>query len=508
MAAVILGVLLFQGFEGQRSVLFAVQGVVGLASIGAVALSLLSIVRRVRKAPSVDLPPALLIALDSVLAIGVMTVVDASTSPLAWVALITPVLETAVVYSISRAAFTWSGVTIAFLAVRLATSSSDDATAQTLFLSVQQVLAALYISGPAVLLADSAQGRIVELANQRRKADETSHRLRQIVHGAQEMSGHRSPDEILTVACESAASIGFVQADMVVRNEEGDPFVHSVQANGTAASFPAHILTDRAEGKIESIDSDDPVVGDTLRLAQVRRGHAIEVSTTDDDQAPQAVLRVWSSSDVESTHDLEILTLLGAHVREAYRTAQLFDEAQIHTDQLRHEVRHDSLTGLANRAFVRETLRNLIEREIPVALLFIDLDRFKAVNDTLGHHAGDDVLREVASRLRQTVREGALAGRMGGDEFAVLMPLTAFDNQESVVELGDQIVHAMGAPINVAGTMAQLGASVGIALHQAGMSLDQLFTVADETMYEAKRGGGGTSIGGTSQDSLADRNAS
>ena len=108
MAAVILGVLLFQGFEGQRSVLFAVQGVVGLASIGAVALSLLSIVRRVRKAPSVDLPPALLIALDSVLAIGVMTVVDASTSPLAWVALITPVLETAVLYSISRAAFTLS----------------------------------------------------------------------------------------------------------------------------------------------------------------------------------------------------------------------------------------------------------------------------------------------------------------------------------------------------------------------------------------------------------------
>jgi diguanylate cyclase len=122
-----------------------------------------------------------------------------------------------------------------------------------------------------------------------------------------------------------------------------------------------------------------------------------------------------------------------------------------------------------------------------LALLFVDLDRFKQANDTMGHAAGDVILVEVARRLRAVVRSGDLIGRLGGDEFAVaLIPAT----QQDALDVAQRIVTELSRPYSVPGGRVEVGASVGIALNtDAGE--DDLVERADVAMYEAKRAGRG-----------------
>ena len=508
MSAVILGTLFLSGFELQSSALFIIQLFVAGAAVVALGLSTLALVRLIGKKKLHDLHPGILIALDSVLAIGVMAVIDVDTSPLAWVALITPVLETAMLFSVSAAAFAWFGLSLAFLALRLTTNISDDATTDTLVLSIQQVLAVLFVSGPAALLADSAQDRIQNLGDARRKADRTSNQLRRIAESARAMSGKQNVDEILSLACKSAASIGFDQADIVTRSASGELTVHSSSSNGPALSLPPEIMSESLEDSVASIYSTDEPQGAELKIAGIASGHALALSDQEGQAHPEAILRVWSKDGDVSTEDVQALALLAGHAREAYRAAKLLGEARTHRNQLLYEVRHDGLTGLANRAYVLETLAAQLKARKPLALLFIDLDGFKEINDTLGHNAGDDALVTVAERLENTGRQDVLAGRMGGDEFVVLVPMTQFETLDSLREYGDQIVATVSEPMVAAGQPAQLGASVGIAVHDGHMGPDQLVSFADDAMYAAKRAGGGTKLSQESLELYAQRKAS
>lgn len=509
MAAVILGTLFLGGFEQQSSAFLLIQGAVATASVVALAMSLYAVGQLLRKNHPHEIHPGFLIALDAVLAIGVMSVIDTETSPLAWVALITPVLETAVFFSVSSAAFVWFGLSLAFLALRLTTSISDDATTDTLVLSIQQVLAVLFVSGPAALMADSAQDRIQSLGEARRKADRTSDQLRKITETAREMSSEPEIDDILQIACQSAANIGFDQADVVLVSNTGELQLHTTYANGPSLNLPLSVLTDAIEDSVASIHFDDPEHGDHLKLAGIDSGHAIMLSdTTMPGTQRDAILRVWTRHGSPSSEDLQAFGLLGGHTRETYRAAQLLEEAQSHRDQLLYEVRHDSLTGLANRAFVLESLKANLAARKPLALLFIDLDGFKGINDNLGHLAGDDALITVADRLQKGGRDDALVGRVGGDEFVVMIPMTKFETTETLQEYGNSIVESVSEPMVAAGQAAQLGASVGIAVHDGVMDADQLVSLADDAMYTAKRGGGGTHISRVSLERYSQRSAS
>ncbi len=162
---------------------------------------------------------------------------------------------------------------------------------------------------------------------------------------------------------------------------------------------------------------------------------------------------------------------------------------------IRHQARHDALTGLANRAaVVTQVAHELARREPRVALLMLDLDRFKEVNDALGHHRGDYLLQEVAKRLTACLPDDAFVGRLGGDEFAVVVPLG-----ERGAEHGERcaawIVDALCVPVVSDGLTMQIGVSIGIAFApEHGDEQDQLFRRADMTMYVAKRGGGGWAV--------------
>ena len=156
-----------------------------------------------------------------------------------------------------------------------------------------------------------------------------------------------------------------------------------------------------------------------------------------------------------------------------------------------HELAHrDSLTGLSNRHTLRQALADAVKARQPVALLFLDLDQFKAVNDTLGHTAGDEVLRTAAQRLQQCMRPGDLVARLGGDEFAVLMPQTR--QEADAAALAQRLIDALTRPITLDARRLRIGASVGGALSGAGeLGVDELLVRADMALYAAKAQGRG-----------------
>lgn len=160
-----------------------------------------------------------------------------------------------------------------------------------------------------------------------------------------------------------------------------------------------------------------------------------------------------------------------------------------------HMARHDALTDLPNRVLLGEGISRALSRarrrDGAVAVLCLDLDRFKAVNDTLGHPVGDALLRTVADRLRAAVRDGDMVARLGGDEFAVVQG--ELGQPEGAGALAQRLVEVLGEPCNVEGHHIVVGASVGIAIAPGdGEQADDLLKKADMALYRAKADGRGT----------------
>lgn len=209
------------------------------------------------------------------------------------------------------------------------------------------------------------------------------------------------------------------------------------------------------------------------------------------------------SEEVEVTSDGETLTLLlrvnairndeGEHVGAVAIASDVSSRREAEA-RIRHLALHDSLTGLANRASFREQLADALAHAgrdgASVALMMLDLDRFKSVNDTLGHPVGDALLRHVTKRLQGCLRPADVIGRLGGDEFAVM--LSGKDARKRAVSVSERIVEALGRPFRVESHTVHTGTSVGIACApDHGAEGDQLMRYADLALYEAKAQGRG-----------------
>jgi diguanylate cyclase (GGDEF)-like protein len=162
--------------------------------------------------------------------------------------------------------------------------------------------------------------------------------------------------------------------------------------------------------------------------------------------------------------------------------------------RLTHQALHDALTELPNRAHLLDRLKGAIEQarqsreDVPFAVLFLDLDRFKVVNDSIGHAAGDELLMEVARRIVSSMRSGDVVARLGGDEFAILVE--SADGIDTVMELGRRLLDTVNQPLWVAGRELFPSASLGVAVWNARYgSGEELLRDADAAMYRAKASG-------------------
>jgi diguanylate cyclase (GGDEF)-like protein len=184
--------------------------------------------------------------------------------------------------------------------------------------------------------------------------------------------------------------------------------------------------------------------------------------------------------------DVRVLLTVANHANVALSNAVLIERLHV-------EARQDELTGLPNRTHFRELLERSCAGETGFAVMLLDFDGFKAVNDTLGHPAGDELLRVLSRRLADVARQDATVARLGGDEFAVLAP--GRGDEPSANALAERLLSVFDAPVEVAGTRLRLGGSLGIALsprHATGAA--DLMRDADVAMYAAKAGSGGPRV--------------
>jgi diguanylate cyclase (GGDEF)-like protein len=170
-----------------------------------------------------------------------------------------------------------------------------------------------------------------------------------------------------------------------------------------------------------------------------------------------------------------------AEIRREYRRAQ---------ERVQYLAYYDPLTDLPNRALFTDRLEQAVllgQREKHCfTLMLMDLDRFKIVNDTLGHHAGDQALQQVAARIKTCLRESDTVARMGGDEFSVLLPTTT--HEDGAVVVAQKILTAIAKSFQIEDREFRIGISMGIALFpEHGDEVDALLRAADMAMYEAKR---------------------
>ena len=250
----------------------------------------------------------------------------------------------------------------------------------------------------------------------------------------------------------------------------------TVQYASPAAERILGLPADRLTGELLSArvhPDDHPVLGTLIeRLstavpgtnvdAEIRLRHAdgtyrwLQVIGTDLRAVPSVGGVVWNGRDITESHRLQA--------------------------ELRHQATHDSLTGLANRTLLEQRLRDAAP-EAPIAVLLMDLDGFKLVNDNHGHHAGDQVLVSVAERTRAALPPEATVARLGGDEFAVLLPGADADRAAACARA---IEAAVAAPIAIAGAVVGVGTSIGVA---AGTRADaaRMLRDADADMYRRKQ---------------------
>jgi diguanylate cyclase (GGDEF)-like protein/PAS domain S-box-containing protein len=192
-----------------------------------------------------------------------------------------------------------------------------------------------------------------------------------------------------------------------------------------------------------------------------------------------------------SPREFEIVQLFVGHAAAAVEKMHLLEQTRASEERFHHQAMHDPLTDLPNRVLLHDRLGHAIasaRREPhaqPVALLVLDLDRFKEVNDTLGHHVGDRLLQEVGLRLRGALRESDTVARLGGDEFAAVLP--GADSAAAALAAA-KLLAALDMPLVLEGHELPLAASIGIATYPIhGTDADTLLRRADLAMYTAKR---------------------
>jgi diguanylate cyclase (GGDEF)-like protein len=282
----------------------------------------------------------------------------------------------------------------------------------------------------------------------------------------------------ITVAVERAAEVLEAEVGAVLRGDRVEV------ARGVDRDLLDGALPSGPASRLSLPGLDDLNIG-TARFGSDPRGSLMVARAGDPlDPEERQLLQAMAQTLGLALDNIALLTAERRLREEREREAA---ERLALVESLR-EARHDSLTGLPTRVLFLEILAGKLRLAAPTSVLFIDLDRFKAVNDSLGHRAGDDLLGHVAARIRDCLRPVDVGARIGGDEFAVLLDATV---AEDAVPVAWRLIEALRRPFRISGRDVFIGASIGIAAGTAGFDADDLLGNADVAMYRAKKDGPG-----------------
>jgi diguanylate cyclase (GGDEF)-like protein/PAS domain S-box-containing protein len=239
------------------------------------------------------------------------------------------------------------------------------------------------------------------------------------------------------------------------------------------------------------VERDDPMLAEAM-LSQLRDPSGFVGKVRELDASPQAASRDRIDFLDDRVYERDSLPqrIDGEVVGRVWSFRDMTEQVRLQ-GELAHQAFHDPLTGLANQALFRDRVTlaaaRLARHGGELAVLFIDLDDFKTVNDSLGHSAGDQLLVGVSERLMSCVRPGDTVARLGGDEFAVL--IDELVGPDDAVGVAERIVQVLQRPVSVAGAQVSAAASIGIAYGGASAGVDDLLRNADLAMYTAKGSG-------------------
>jgi len=282
--------------------------------------------------------------------------------------------------------------------------------------------------------------------------------------------------------------------DVMMPGLDGVEVLKRIRARHAPMQLPVIMVTAKADGSdvAESLEAgaNDYItkpVDFIAALARIKTQLERKKAKDELDQANNALQALNGSLEQRIAERMAELVETNEALKKEIAERER-SQAEIH--YLAH---HDSLTGLANRVLLRQHLERVLAQPTyaDVAVLFVDLDGFKSINDTLGHSTGDGLLKCVANRLIESVRDSDRVARLGGDEFAIIQ-LEA-DQPKGAAMLANRLIELIGRPYQVDGNQLNIGASVGIAVASEGDNKpEDLLKRADLAMYTAKAEGRGT----------------
>lgn len=397
-------------------------------------------------------------------AVAVLVIVlhPSASSPV-WAALALPVLEGALRFQFAGAVLSWLALAVPLFGdqiVRWRPGAGFDP-----FLGLGNRLAiALALGVVAGHLAANLAAELRLVADERAVAEHRA-RLLAVLTVVGEHLAAESAAGIPVLAVDAATELGFGQASLVLVDGESQRVVRSAPTGSVDVASAAALV---GGGEVGSVENDGTLTVGVLarrnRRTMLLAGHTVGPDVARDDA----------------------FDMLVAYLTTALQTVAREREIEAAQARLRYDATHDQLTGLLNRAgLIEATSAAASSPGASTRLIgFIDLDGFKHVNDTLGHEAGDDVLREVARRLADRLPQGTLVARLGGDEFVVVTAEhPAFDEGDLAAEVG----RCFTAPIETGAGPATVGGSIGLDRFDPDSDPGEQWRRADERMYEAKR---------------------
>ena len=455
---------------------------VGLAIAG--VLVAVNLVTRRRPLPRAAL------AVDLAVVLAVLWLFSFEGSAALWTLLLVPVIEGAMAADLGGALATWAVASPVYVAREVWAAHHYDLPSPSIESITYQLGIVLLVAVTTGHLGRNFVRTSAEHQQARAESERRAELLGLVAKAGRKLAALDS-GELITAVVDATVVLGFEGVRLATRDEAtGEWRVehHRGIADAPSAELLMPLAAYERQQTVLVVASDE--AGTDLAASWLDEGYHSVVATPIriGDDIVAALVAGRRSDRAVTASEIECLELLAAQAGVGLANVRL-------VDRVRHQALHDALTGLPNQLLfedrVAQALSHAGRTSTRAALLFVDLDRFKKVNDTLGHDFGNELLRQVAGRLLSVIRSDDTVARMGGDEFTLLLP--NLHHAGDAARVAAKVLESLRMPFTVAGHQLFVTASVGIAVYPSdGLRYETLLKHADIAMYRSKAAGGNT----------------